>query len=849
MPQLLQGVIYIIETFHKYATDEGDCWTLSLEQLKQLLLGEIGDFLKPFDILTARSNLNLLARDGNETISFNEFILLIFDLLNICYQDMQSILTLEPKTESDVDKVLSGDMEACETSGYEEEAGLDQYEQRLTGTESLVKPMEKVPDTLTKEDPKDDLENPRLLGREVEYNLPKSQSQEEGDNQNQERTQQVKATGQDGVPSEEKRPPKEFVKRVCSQKDGKIVSEECEVPKKQDGTKTRDQPLEQEEEQNMEIQSVHNEEKAEKTSGSQEGAINKDDGEHAETQEPSSQENQERKSETDDLTTEKTKEKLSEIKSLPEYRDDDGTQDLHEPLIQGREYETQDILAKGDDSRDSEIEVVIDERKGKKTLENSKTIGQKENEKDNQMETLTEQEPDGKEKQLEELADEGDIRKESGTLELKSGGNQNHPEHKGPAVSEEEEITVHEISEPEFSGDNKSASVAKRTPETKDPVQELGPQDDQFRGKDGRISQTLDQPTGQHDAQKAENQNAGILSETYNNSGGEENISESRDLPTQKNCQSQEDAQEQPEQKDGNNLQESPVQGSKSRIPGTEVPIDRGDNENTTEEQEELIKEGKKLSLTETTATTEESENQSRSQESMKQKVAATFPKTEIPEPTDDGARQLSIIQQSEKEDPRKDPETHGADAEGKGEESESQEAPLEGQDSETQYLTLDSSPDTLNPREDKNSQRLAEASEKQHVGNEDDSSLGLSEQVEKKPSDTEPCSSSEIEVHSKSVYENFQKSSAEPDLPVPEEHLSQIDTFQASDPELMVEREPQRSETPESPTLLNPPCDYKQEPRQQEEDPEIDEEYDMQQETLVSQSQEDDQLQLEDEQ
>ncbi|XP_020854861.1 trichohyalin-like protein 1 [Phascolarctos cinereus] len=849
MPQLLQGVICVIETFQKYAREEGDCWTLSSGQLKQLLLGEIGEFLKPFDILTAGTNSNLLDRYGDNSISFDEFLLLVFDLLDIVYQDIQSFLNREPEAESDAEEELSRDMEACETSEhYQEDAGLGQYEQRLTGTESpsLVNPLEKGPDRLTKENPQDDLETPRLPGREVEHNHPKSQSQDEGDEQSPERMQ-VQATGGDQVPPEEKRSPKEFVKRACSRKEEENISEGNEVSRGRGGTNTRDQPSEQEEEQNIEIRSVRTEERAHKASESQEETLIKEAGEHTETQEPSSQENHERKSETVDLSTDRAEEKLSETKRLPDYRDDDGAADIQEPPVQ-REYETQDMLAKGNGSRVSETEVLVDERKGKRKPENPETVGQKVNEEDNQMETFTEQEPDGKERQLEGLAEDGDIRKDSVTPDLQSRDDQNHPEHKGPAASDEE-VTVSELSEPEFSGDNRSASVAERTSETKDRVQGSGLKDNQSGGKNGRVAQTLDQPTEQYDKHKAENQNDGTLSETHNNQGDVESGSAPRDLPAQRNCQRQANAQEQPDQEDGKNPQESPILGDKSKTPKTEVPIDREHNENTTEKLEQLTKEKeKKPAVTKTPATIEESESQPGAQESMKQKVTATSPKTEITDPTDDNDDgQLSTVQESEGKNQGKDPEAHGPDAKEEGEESESQEAPLEGRDPETQALTLDSSSDTLNPvtKEDNSPQRLAGEVREQHVVNkEDNSSPGLSEQVERKARDTEPCSSSGDEVHSNRIYENVQMTPAQPDLPAPEEHPSQTDTTQAFGPELRIEREPQRSKTSECSALLDPLCGYRQEPRLQVGDPEADEDHGSQQKTLASQSQEDGQLQ-----
>ncbi|XP_007485516.1 trichohyalin-like protein 1 [Monodelphis domestica] len=840
MPQLLQSVICVMEAFQKYAKEEGDCWTLNSGQLKRLLLGEIGEFLKPFDILTAGTSLHFLDRDGDGSISFDEFILLIFDLLNICYQDIHSFLNQEPKPKSNTEEKFSGDTEACEASeDYQKVAGPDQYEQRLTGTESpsLVNPIEKVPDTVSKEDPQDDLESPKLLGKEVEHNHPKSQYYGEEAKQSQERSQYVQATGADGIPPEEKKPPKEFVKRTCSQKDERIVSEEHEVPGEQVDKDPRDHPSEQEKEQNVEIQSVHMEETAQRTSESPEGTIIKDVGEHTDTQGLASQEDHERKLGTTDLPAEKAEEKLSETERLPEPRDDDGTSDIQEPLQipsekqeQGKEYETTKIPAKGNGSRVPETEVFIDEKKEKRKPETLDTVGKKDGEKTKQMETLTEQEAEGKEKQLEGLEEKGEIRKDSGIPDFKSVDDKNHYEHKGPAAPEE--IKVSEISESEYQGD--------KTPETRDRVQVSGSQDDQSKGKNRRIIQILDQPIEQYDRHQVENQDDGTLSETYSNPEDGKSGSETRDLPAQKKSQGQVDAQEQPDQGDCKNYlgtQESLVPGDKSRTPEKEVLIDK-DNENITEEQEKLAKEKK-------SDTAEESQSQPESQESMKQKATETSPKIEIKNPTDDIDEQLSIVPSAEKEDHRKDPEAHGPEAEeGKGEESESQEAPLEGQGPETQGLALDARPDTLNPipREDKSAQKLAgEGSELQYaVNKEDGSSPGLSELIKKKARDTKLCSSSGDEIQSNPIYENIQKTPEQPDLLDTEEHLDQTDTSQTSSPELSVEREIQKSECSDFPALLDPLYDDTQELRNQTGDPESDEEYGNQQEILAYQSQED---------
>jgi hypothetical protein len=47
MPRLLRGVFCVVEIFHKYAIEDGgNQATLTRTELRQLLEGEIGDFLQ-----------------------------------------------------------------------------------------------------------------------------------------------------------------------------------------------------------------------------------------------------------------------------------------------------------------------------------------------------------------------------------------------------------------------------------------------------------------------------------------------------------------------------------------------------------------------------------------------------------------------------------------------------------------------------------------------------------------------------------------------------------------------------------------------------------------------------------
>lgn len=75
--------------------------------------------MQPHVIHAVERNLNLLALDNHGTISFNEFVLTIFNLLNLHYLDIQSLLNPEPRQVSNPEE-KPDDMEAHETVVQEE---------------------------------------------------------------------------------------------------------------------------------------------------------------------------------------------------------------------------------------------------------------------------------------------------------------------------------------------------------------------------------------------------------------------------------------------------------------------------------------------------------------------------------------------------------------------------------------------------------------------------------------------------------------------------------------------------------------------------------------------------------
>ncbi|XP_011829044.1 PREDICTED: repetin [Mandrillus leucophaeus] len=91
MAQLLSSILSVIEVFHKYAKENGDCALLCKEELKQLLLAEFGDILqRPNDPETVETILNLLDQDRDGHVDFHEYLLLVFQLVQACYRKLDN---------------------------------------------------------------------------------------------------------------------------------------------------------------------------------------------------------------------------------------------------------------------------------------------------------------------------------------------------------------------------------------------------------------------------------------------------------------------------------------------------------------------------------------------------------------------------------------------------------------------------------------------------------------------------------------------------------------------------------------------------------------------------------------
>uniref|UniRef100_A0A2K5JHC0 EF-hand domain-containing protein n=1 Tax=Colobus angolensis palliatus TaxID=336983 RepID=A0A2K5JHC0_COLAP len=91
MAQLLSSILSVIDVFHKYAKENGDCTLLCKEELKQLLLAEFGDILqRPNDPETVETILNLLDQDQDGHVDFHEYLLLVFQLVQACYRKLDN---------------------------------------------------------------------------------------------------------------------------------------------------------------------------------------------------------------------------------------------------------------------------------------------------------------------------------------------------------------------------------------------------------------------------------------------------------------------------------------------------------------------------------------------------------------------------------------------------------------------------------------------------------------------------------------------------------------------------------------------------------------------------------------
>ncbi|XP_009673307.2 LOW QUALITY PROTEIN: cornulin-like [Struthio camelus] len=86
MAQLQENINSIITAFYAYAQRDGDCSTLSKEELRQLIQQEFADVIaNPHNLETVEKVLCFLDDDTNDRVDFSEFLSLVFCVAKVCY--------------------------------------------------------------------------------------------------------------------------------------------------------------------------------------------------------------------------------------------------------------------------------------------------------------------------------------------------------------------------------------------------------------------------------------------------------------------------------------------------------------------------------------------------------------------------------------------------------------------------------------------------------------------------------------------------------------------------------------------------------------------------------------------
>uniref|UniRef100_A0A8C3VMD0 Trichohyalin like 1 n=1 Tax=Catagonus wagneri TaxID=51154 RepID=A0A8C3VMD0_9CETA len=631
MPRLLRDVLCVIEIFHKYARGNGDEAVLTCRELKQLIRGEFGDILQPRVIHSMERDLNLQDTDSNDTISFDEFILAIFSLLNFCYLDIQSSLNSEPRQVSKLEK--SDDMDLQTTSGTGQQKEGPSPTQKTVVIPSVMasspqlSPKKRGVVDYNRVDPQGDTTTHKLPVEASGHSDPKHQHLE-GSEQSQKVAQDVRATGDSGAQLETNKPTTGSTQISSLIKwegqDKEILREGNKPVREQSDTKTREEFREQE--GKLETQNYPPEETTERPSEDQKVAGEKGGKEHSKTQELPLQRKDEPSSDYVDLSEQAAAQKpfrtqkstdpedgsrtavtqepeedasrmLPETKNLAEPEDDGRTSETQEPPVQGKEYETKDQPVQGDSRNVSETPTVRAERKELRGPEVLQTAGQKESERRTQSLALEGQAEDGKYWELQELSSkEKNAEEDSKTQELSSeGGDQKHFETEG-AISPEEESRHAEENTVEALENSKNASAAEGIPGARERTQELIPFEKQSGEKNKRVTKTHNKPVKEDDGYQGEDPEPIVThfgegsSETLSSltpEGGNSSL-ETSDLPVQGESQSQINPPRASEQGSHNNnrdTQKHVALGEKSRIQEAAVLAVRGEDDQLTREQ------------------------------------------------------------------------------------------------------------------------------------------------------------------------------------------------------------------------------------------------------------------------
>ncbi|XP_006217075.3 trichohyalin-like protein 1 [Vicugna pacos] len=601
MPQLLEDVLCVIETFRKYARVDGDEATLTCRELKELLRGEFGDILQPPATTQATErNLNLPDIDSNGTISFDEFILAIFNLLKVCCLDIESLLNSEPRQVSKPEEIRD-DMDLQGTCGTG---------QRTEGTSStqdkVVFPSEMAFSTQLnpkevgaaghdRVNPQGDTTTHKLPG-EASGHVDRKNQHLEGDEQSQEGAQDVAAIGDSGAQLETKKPTVGSA-QISSpsrrkKQDQEVLRKAGKPAREQAGTKTREQFGEQE--GNLGMQSSPPGETTQRPSEDQDAAGGEKGAKGpSKTQEPPLQGKDEPSSDHADPPEQAAAQKPFQMQKSTDPEDDSGTAETQVPPVQ----DTKDLPVQGDSRNFSETLKVRVERKQVRGPEVHETAGQKENERKTQPPALEDQTEDVKNQELQESAKGKNAEEDSKTQKLSSEGrDQKYLEIEG-GISPGEEAGHDEEGTAEVPVSSKNVPEAEETPGAREGTQELTRLENQSGGENKKVTKIHNKPVKEDDGHQREDPEPIVTltdersSETPKSLTPEDgdSSSETSGLSVQGDSQRQADPPRESVQGSPNNnpdLQQQVAPGENNRVPEAAVLAAGAEDEQVSEEQE-----------------------------------------------------------------------------------------------------------------------------------------------------------------------------------------------------------------------------------------------------------------------
>ncbi|XP_062046124.1 trichohyalin-like protein 1 [Lepus europaeus] len=807
MPRLLRGVLCVMETFHKYARE--DKATLTHRELEQLLQGELADSIQPPVIHAVQRNLNLLGIDSADTISFDEFVLVIFNLLNLCYFDMQSLLNSEPRQVLNPHNV---DLQVTTRNGQQTGGTLPTQDKVVTSSAELSTEESRVVGC-HRGDPQGGSKTHNLPGETSEQNDVKIQ-QLEADEQNQEAAPKVLATEDNGAQlktSESFAESEETSSPTKREAQNRQIPREGDKPaREQRGTKTRGPRGE--EERNLKQQ----QETTQRPSENQEAAAKKGTKKYSKsqglplqgvepraeladlpertaarkpslTQKSADPEDGSRTSEMQQpgKAAEGTPSRTRSSDALDGYGEASETQ---EPPAHEREHETQKLPVHGI----SETLGIRADRKEGGSLQSHGTARQRKT----QPPALEAQTQDEKDQELQGSTKENDAEEGSESQDLISEDrNQNSPEIEGkyPEESPEEE-----------SVNGKNGPAARGGPRARERTGESAPPEHQPGAENGGVSETRANPAAADDGCGHEEPESQVTQGEEGTSGTPHSLapeegdhsSETGGLPVPGESQGQEDPHGEPEKgshNDNPDTQKQEAPGERNRAQEAAVLSAEGEGVQLAEGQEQAARERRSQgSGLKGPGAAVQPDGHSETQESTERGENTKSLRTDIPGALDaDFSDQCSLMQLPEKADGRRQLKIQGPRTrEEEGGASETQEALLKRLDEynsaspKTRFET--EGPAILEEEDGRPHQLAGGHDDQQNPAKKDYASAvsrpGLKQrmQTDQKLSSREPAT-----VRSSPLYQYVQEKLLEQTHITQEEHQNQAKTAHTLDQKL----------------------------------------------------------------